>query len=624
MERRGEKMPQSNEYMLKQDDAELIYQKKLTAGTNITIDPITNTISATGGGGGGSTVSVIPIVTTGTKIATIVVDAIERDLYAPGADVRVTPTVSTGVQIATITIDGTDYYLYAPEGSGGSQVYFGTTDPSDAIGNDKDFYYKLTNLRNTYPVYTHLKMVINANRDDDNYTQLSKINIIDTNSNIFDWSGTTVSCSAETGAGDGPENLIDGLTSTKACAETTPTAASPIEFTFTLGTPIDTEDYQSWCWYTADADSERDPISFDFYGSEDGEVWELLTSVTAQEITTTREALAYTEDFALSVGEISILNRYVKIDDTWIVESGGSGNVADVYVNGTSVLDENDIAQVFSHEEITEISYDNLPSTKFSDNHMYLIKEAGTPPTGEYYNPVIYSTEEREIGVWVDDKPLYQKSVTCGSIMNRSSISLGIENVEHISLVPEGSWVNDGERPLPYVIGSDASNNIGGYFTIGTSDTSFEVRMGNGSASDSRNGVITVQYTKTTDVAGSGRYNTLGVPAVHYTTDEQVVGTWFGETLYEKTFDCGGLLNAQTKEISFNENMGILIIVDAFAMSTTEGYVIPIPDVVPNYVAGSLRLYINKTTKKICIYTQTDMRTYDKSYVTLRYTKTTD
>ena len=48
---------------------------------------------------------------------------------------------------------------------------------------------------------------------------------------------------------------------------------------------------------------------------------------------------------------------------------------------------------------------------------------------------------------------------------------------------------------------------------------------------------FTLQYTKTTDVAGSGSYNTLGVPNVHYTTDEQVIGTWIdGKPIYQKSF----------------------------------------------------------------------------------------
>ena len=44
-----------------------------------------------------------------------------------------------------------------------------------------------------------------------------------------------------------------------------------------------------------------------------------------------------------------------------------------------------------------------------------------------------------------------------------------------------------------------------------------------------------LKKTKTTDVAGSGTWTPQGVPTVHYSTDEQVIGTWLGETLYQKT-----------------------------------------------------------------------------------------
>ena len=49
--------------------------------------------------------------------------------------------------------------------------------------------------------------------------------------------------------------------------------------------------------------------------------------------------------------------------------------------------------------------------------------------------------------------------------------------------------------------------------------------------------LATIQYTKTTDVPGSGTYTTMGTPAVHYSTDWHVVGTWWnGKPIYEKTF----------------------------------------------------------------------------------------
>ena len=52
--------------------------------------------------------------------------------------------------------------------------------------------------------------------------------------------------------------------------------------------------------------------------------------------------------------------------------------------------------------------------------------------------------------------------------------------------------------------------------------------------------VFTLIYTKTTDTAGSGQWTPQGVPAHHYSEDEQVVGTWIdGSTVYEKVIDLG-------------------------------------------------------------------------------------
>ena len=48
---------------------------------------------------------------------------------------------------------------------------------------------------------------------------------------------------------------------------------------------------------------------------------------------------------------------------------------------------------------------------------------------------------------------------------------------------------------------------------------------------------FTLQYTKTTDTAGSGTWTPQGVPAKHYSTEEKVIGTWIdGSTIYEKTY----------------------------------------------------------------------------------------
>ena len=226
-------------------------------------------------------------------------------------------------------------------------------------------------------------------------------------------------------------------------------------------------------------------------------------------------------------------NKVLGANGTWVPQSGGSGNVADVYVNGTSVLDENDIAQVFSHEEITEINYDNLPSTKFSDNHMYLIKEAGTPPTGEYYNPVIYSEEEREIGVWVDDKPLYAKTFVI-TLSNTSTV-IDTSTLDIESFVTMYGTLSNSSYDLhfPYY---DSPTYWGvGDFIKSTGNVA--VTVSSDMLTNYPNLVVTIQYTKNADTAGSGQYNHLGVPTVHYSTDEQIIGTWIdGKPIYQKTY----------------------------------------------------------------------------------------
>ena len=108
-----------------------------------------------GGGGGGSTVSITPIVTSGTKIASATVDGVTSDLYAPTpptisvnqiqstgtkigqfiinnvandlyapnpTQVSVGQIQSTGTKIASISVNGTATDIYAPSGGGGGST----------------------------------------------------------------------------------------------------------------------------------------------------------------------------------------------------------------------------------------------------------------------------------------------------------------------------------------------------------------------------------------------------------------------------------------------------------------------------------------------------------------------
>lgn len=139
----------------------------------------------------------------------------------------------------------------------------------------------------------------------------------------------------------------------------------------------------------------------------------------------------------------------------------------------------------------------------------------------DFFNPIIYSTEEREVGVWIDNKPLYAKSFTLSSQITVSASSL--TNTD-LSLSDVEKFVNG------YAISDDGT--FQGSVVVDKSNDVIQLQSTRSSASYVK--YLTVFYTKTTDTAGSGSYTTLGVPAVHYTTDEQVIGTWLGETLYRK------------------------------------------------------------------------------------------
>ena len=239
---------------------------------------------------------------------------------------------------------------------------------------------------------------------------------------------------------------------------------------------------------------------------------------------------------------------------------------------------------------------------------------------GNYFNPIIYSTEERVVGVWIDNKPLYQKTCVYGSVSGTAaSLSLDIANVEYISLCTEGSSVN-GNCPISYVTGSNYNNNIGGFFDVSANDAAFAIRIGSAMAGYVDSVVLTVVYTKTTDVAGSGKYNTLGVPNVHYTTDEQVIGTWIdGKPVYQKTFSATLSGDSASIDIS-NLNMERVIALEG-------SYDIGVTQLALNeYIASSVLTYTHINTGLNPPYI--DCKNYVSNnstvYITVKYTKTTD
>ncbi len=107
-----------------------------------------------------------------------------------------------------------------------------------------------------------------------------------------------------------------------------------------------------------------------------------------------------------------------------------------------------------------------------------------------------------------------------------------------------------------------------------------------------------------------------------YSYEERLVGTWVdGKPLYEKTVNFGALPNATTKEVPHGiENADVIWIHDGFSQTST-GEFAQLNAMGTNSLSQVIIFMVDHT--KIISITGTNRLGY-KSYVTLRYTKTTD
>ena len=183
--------------------------------------------------------------------------------------------------------------------------------------------------------------------------------------------------------------------------------------------------------------------------------------------------------------------------------------------------------------EGTQDEYDAIV-TKDPDT-VYFITD--TNGDGQQFQPIIYSEEEREIGVWTDGKPLYEKTFSLQSQLvctSNSWTDTTISNTTIANIIDVKCLNSDGT--IYECVGVNRNAGSGYIQILNTRNTTIAVNT------------IILCYTKTTDIAGSGTWTPQGVPAVHYSTDEYIVGTWTdGSTVYEKV--CTGTTSTSTSQV---------------------------------------------------------------------------
>lgn len=301
--------------------------------------------------------------------------------------------------------------------------------------------------------------------------------------------------------------------------------------------------------------------------------------------------------------QVDLSNYYTKTQTDTLLD----GKVSDVKVNDTSVVDSSHVANITSYEEVTIAQYNALPASKKNCGIAYFIKDLDNASV-EGYPPLIYSLEEREVGVWTDGKPLYQKTWDFGSAITVNSnawtdTSISNSNIEAIVKVVGG---NLSSGKITCFDGLSATADSGSVVKIlQNRNVAINVKY------------LTLQYTKTTDTAGSGIWNGQGGLAHHYSTSEKIIGTWIdGKPIYEKTFTGLSQATSGTAWLVVTgtdiANLKEIINADVYGLSSENALV--------HMAIAEYTAYQNKL--RIEIVSNAFNRTI--TMATIQYTKTTD
>ena len=252
--------------------------------------------------------------------------------------------------------------------------------------------------------------------------------------------------------------------------------------------------------------------------------------------------------------------------------------------------------------------------------------------TSGIFAPVIYSDTERKIGIWRDNKPLYQKTIEISQIPNQNTqtIAHGIANVDRIVDIKGICYArtdidpNYASTPLPRIQDNSTTANLG----VDANRTNIVLKgRGTDFASIYAKVTVTLQYTKTTDSAGSGDWNTDGVPTVHYDNTEKVIGTWFGKPLYQKTIvknniamgNNGGTLTSIAHGVSdLKECVRLNMSCPKLGYCTGDNLTSTAGVVIATFRVDGTSVYCSGGTN---YFGATNDRYW---YITIQYTKTTD
>ncbi len=112
-------------------------------------------------------------------------------------------------------------------------------------------------------------------------------------------------------------------------------------------------------------------------------------------------------------------------------------------------------------------------------------------------NKNTYSTDERQVGYWINGKPIYQTTINFGTLPNTAikTVAHGISDIDTVVNVWGIAEISGGGYWMP--ITSPGPNNYTYGITVEVRSTTIGIRAGSDRSSWSA--YATIQYTKTTD-----------------------------------------------------------------------------------------------------------------------------
>lgn len=328
------------------------------------------------------------------------------------------------------------------------------------------------------------------------------------------------------------------------------------------------------------------------------------------------------------IGEILAIWQNVR--GTWINLTGG-----EEYEAGENITIEGDVISAVDTDEISEledVALDNLSDGQVLKYNATTEKwengneSGGGGGSGLILDAAIYSETEKQVGLWINNKPLYEITIDCGTAPNNTTknYDLPTNNYEYIMIVDGCLYNPTTKASLPLnLIRTDNSNYENGCFLAMENN---QIRVNDKADRSAFRVYVTIRYTKTTDSAGSGGYQAYGFSPIIYSDTEREVGVWRdNKPLYQKTFYIADLDYTSTRT---NKNVGSISGIDMVVSlkgilsngAKTQRYEISFPFA----SSGNLTtLYYNYTDN--CIYFSSTTTWGDSDlYVTILYTKTTD